>query len=93
MLRAAALAAQLPHEGRVMRTISPATAHSDELRMLRLIEHNQRKWHWAHTEAAKRGAEEPQPRLLDGEEELFEAARDEQRKVATEVAEAFSIDI
>jgi len=89
--RAAALARQLPHGGRVWRALAPADSHGPELLMLRRIEHNQRLWHWSHTKAAERGEAEPEPILLEGEQELHDAAVEEQRRTAADVAAAFGL--
>lgn len=90
VLRAAALARQLPRECRVRRALAPAASHSPELRMLRQMELNQRLWHWAHAKESERG-DEPQPILLDGEAELHEAEVEEQRRTAADVAAAFGL--
>lgn len=87
----AALCAQLPRESRMVRTLAPAGSHSDELLMLRRMELNQRRWHWANTKAAEGGKDEPQPVLLEGEAEAHEAAVEEQRRAAGDVAAAFGI--
>lgn len=74
--------------------MDPAGGNGEELRMLRRIEHNQRLWHWAHTkEAQNSGAEEPQPVLLPGEEEAYEAAEERQVRTQAEVASAFGLKI
>lgn len=91
--RLGALAYQLPRDGRTWSALDPVGAHSDELRMLRAMELNQRRWHWAHTKGADSGANEPQPLLLDGEQEAVEAAKDEQRRTAADVADAFGLTV
>ncbi len=89
----AALASQLPRDSRLVKAMSPAAANSPELHMLRRMELNQRLWHWAHTKGAESGANEPQPILLDGEEDALEAAQEEQRTASLEVAGAFGIQL
>jgi hypothetical protein len=61
--------------------------------MLRRMELNQRRWHWAHTKGAESGSDEPQPVLLDGEREALDAAEEAQRRNAESVADAFGIDL
>jgi len=89
----AALAAQLPRDSRLVRAMAPAASNSPELHMLRRMELNQRLWHWAHTKGAESGANEPQPVLLDGEEEALEEAAEEQRATSIEVANAFNLKL
>jgi hypothetical protein len=91
--RLAALAYQLPRDGRTWRVVDPAGANSAELQMLRRMELNQRRWHWAHTKGAESGSDEPQPVLLDGEREALDAAEEAQRRNAESVADAFGIDL
>lgn len=87
----AALTYQLPRDGRVWATVAPASAHSTETLLLREIEHNQRLWHWAHTEDAKNKSTEPQPITLTGEDEAYQARVEREEQNALEVAEAFGI--
>ena len=61
--------------------------------MLRRIELNQRRWHWSHTKKAESGADEPQPILLEGEQELHEEQQERERREAYDVAAAFGIDV
>ena len=74
------------------RALAPATAHSDELLMLRRMELNQRGWAWAHTKDAESKSNQPQPVLLDGEQDAHDAAVEEQQRVAEDVAAAFGIE-
>lgn len=91
--RAAALARQLPHDGRVWRAVAPEASNSDELVMLRRIEHNQRMWHWAHTKDAESKSNEPEPVLLRGEQEAHDRAVEQQERTSRDVASAFGIDL
>ena len=60
--------------------------------MLRRMELNQRRWHWSHTKRAESGADEPQPVLLDGEQELHDEQEERERREAYDVAAAFNLD-
>ena len=83
VLRAAALAYQLPRGGRVMRALVPTAGNGDELRMLRAIEHDVRGLAWGL--GGGRGAE-PEPMRLPGEEELELTAMELQASRAPGVA-------
>ena len=87
-----ALAYQLPSDSRVRRAIAPAASHSTETQILRQIELNQRGYMWAQADKSKRGAE-PQPILLDGEQEAHERAVAEQERNAVDVADALGLSI
>lgn len=76
-----------------MRKVSPASSHGMTVRLLRLIEHNQRLWHWAHTKEAKDETTAPEPILLDGEEGLMEALREREEQRAGDVAAALGIEL
>lgn len=93
VLRAAALAAQLPHESRTFRVMEPSAQNGTVVRLLRQIELNQRSWAWAHTKDAKNNLNEPQPITLPGEQESVEAAQERAEYDAMAVASAFHIDI
>ena len=91
--RVAALAYQLPSDGRVWRAIVPTRAHGQDVRLLRLIEYNQRVWHWAHTEDAKNKETAPEPLLLPGEEAAYERAVANAEDEAARTAEVFGIKL
>lgn len=93
VLRAAALAAQLPHNSRTFRVMEPSLQNGTIERLLRQIELNQRSWAWAHSKDAKNNVNEPQPMTLPGEQESVEAARERAEADAMAVASAFHIDI
>lgn len=93
VLRAAALAAQLPHSSRTFCAMEPSAANGTVERLLRQIELNQRSWAWAHTKDAKNNVNEPQPLSLPGEIESVEAARERAEVDAMAVASAFNIEI
>lgn len=89
--RAAILAAQLPSDARVRVAFDPLSKVSVTDALLRTIEHNQRLWAYAHSKDAKSGANEPKPRLFDGEQEhaAREAAR--QARHSKYVADKFGL--
>ena len=91
--RVAALAYQLPADSRVKRSIAPEAAHSVAVQLLRLIEHNQRLWHWANTKEAKNKETAPLRIDLPGEEEAYERAEEEAQRSATAVAESLGIKL
>lgn len=73
--------------------LNPSGANSEELRMLRLIEHNQRIWHWANTKAAKSKETAPEPTLLPGEEEVLQAKSEQEEKNAADLAAQFGLKL
>lgn len=88
-----ALAFQLPPDGRVWTAVEPTRGHGMAVRLLRLIEYNQRMWHWAHTEDAKNKESAPEPTLLPGEEEAYEQAVESAEDEAAKTAEALGIKL
>ena len=91
--RCAALAYQLPRDGRVWRALDPAGQHDQKTRLLRQMELNQRSWAWAHTKEAESGANQPEPILLDGEQDAYEAAVERQEEARASVAASLGIEI
>ena len=91
VLRVAALAYQLGPKSRTWAKVAPHQTNSDELRMLRDIEHGLRLWYWAHTNEAKDKNTAPEPVLLRGEEAAFEAAREHEKKSAADIAARLGI--
>lgn len=89
----AALAYQLPPDGRVWTAVEPTRGNGMTVRLLRLIEYNQRMWHWAHTEDAKNKETAPEPTLLPGEEAAYERAVANAEDESSKVAEALGIKI
>lgn len=89
--RAAALAYQLPHDGRVYSAIAPAGAHGMDVLLLRQIELNQRTWHWAHSEQAKDESTRPEPIMLEGEQEAIDRRVGEQVDAAFDIAEQLGL--
>lgn len=83
VLRAAALAYQLPRDGRVMRTLVPTAANGPDLQVLRAIEHDVRGLAWGLGGGKGAG---PEPMRLPGEEELETAAIELQASRAPGVA-------
>lgn len=83
VVRAAALAWQLPPGGRVKRALMPAAGNDDALLILRRIELNQRSYAWSR--AGGKG-KEPEPLPLRGERELAEAERHKEESKAPSVA-------
>lgn len=89
----AALAYQLPPDSRVMRAIAPAGANDTATQLLREIEHNQRLWHWAHTNAAKGGTGEPERITLPGEDAAYESMVEREERNAERIAASFGLEI
>jgi hypothetical protein len=69
----------------------PASSHSEEVELLRLIELNQRSWHWAHTKEASNKETAPEPLLLKGEKEAIEQADRQAEQQAEDVAKQFGL--
>lgn len=84
--RIAALAFQLPPDGRVWSAVSPATSHGTVAMLLRRIEHNQRIWHWANTKEAKDKGTAPEPIRLAGEEDAEARSVESMQRDADAVA-------
>ena len=93
VLYVAALAYQLPREGRCWAAIDRAGSHSEEAELLRQMEHNQRIWHWANTKEAKNKDTAPQPMQLPGEEEAHERAVEHAERDSVRVAELLGLEI
>lgn len=91
MVRAAILAAQLPHDSRTVVAIAPAVQNGTAEQLLRRIEHNQRNWHWAHTKAAKSGGGKPEQLTLPGEVEQREMNVEREEKRQGRVADALGL--
>lgn len=91
--RIAALAYQLPRDGRVWSAMEPTGAHGQAVMLLRQIEHNQRLWHWAHTKDAKDKGTAPDPLLLPGEQEAYERAVTNAEDEAERTAAALGIKL
>lgn len=88
---AAALAYQLPRDSRVKSAVAPEDSYGLDVLLLKKIEHNQRLWHWAHTEESQDEGTRPEPITLPGEEEMRERAEEEARERAAEVAAKLGI--
>lgn len=84
--RAAALAWQLPRDGRAWRAIDPLGANDMQTVLLRQLEHDLRLWMWAHTKDAKTNQNQPDPIPLPGERERMEAKVEEAERMAVSVA-------
>lgn len=91
VLRAAALARQLPHSGRTVAAMAPAAQNGTAEHLLRQIELNQRAWHWAHTKDAQRGAQKPERLQLPGESEQHELAVEREEQKQRKVADALGL--
>lgn len=76
-----------------MRAINPVGAYGIDVQLLRLIEHNQRLWHWANTTEAKNKETMPDPLTLPGEDEARQALAESEQRNAIEVAAALGINI
>ena len=92
VLRASALARQLPPESRLKQSLLP-DSHSLEVQLLREIEYNQRLWHWANTEEAKKKDTAPQRMLLPGEEDAYENAVADAEREAIRMADRLGIKL
>ena len=91
VLRAAALAVQLPHDSRTVVAMAPAAQNGTVEHLLRRVEHNQRMWHWAHTKSARSGANGPEQLALPGEAEQHEMEVERNERNALLVADSFGL--
>lgn len=89
----AALAYQLPNDSRTVRALAPEAANDMRTLLLREIEYNQRRWHWANTKAAEHGENEPQPIQLPGEREHRERDLQAEVRNAESVARRLGIEL
>lgn len=85
--RAAILTAQLPRDSRVMRRVSPVGQHGTEAMLLRQIELDIRSL------AGTKDGSDPQPILLEGEEEAHERAVEAEEANAEAMARAFGLKL
>lgn len=90
VLRAAALAYQLPRDGRVWRSLAPTAQHGADVLLLRRIEHNQRLYAWSR--GGGKG-EEPAEIELAGERELSERNRRHDESMQPRVAALLGLQI
>lgn len=86
VMRAAALAWQLPHDSRAWTAIDPLGSNDVQTMLLRQLEHDLRMWMWAHTKDAKTNQNQPDPIPLPGEAERMEARVEEAERMAVSVA-------
>ena len=86
VMRAAALAWQLPRSSRAWRHVDPLGANDMQTALLRQVEHDLRLWMWAHTKDAKNNVNTPDPIPLPGEAERMEAKFEEAERMASSVA-------
>lgn len=91
--RIAALAYQLPPDGRTRAAMEPVGAYGMDVMLLRRIEHNQRMWAWSHSKDAKTGSNEPEQIWLPGEEEYYERKAERDIRTSVTVAAALGIEI
>lgn len=91
--RLAALAYQLPKGGRTWAKVAPAAANGVDTLLLREIEHNQRLWHWAHTDDAKDKGTAPQPITLPGEDEVHESLVEREERNAEDIARKLGLNL
>ena len=89
----AALTQQLPSDSRCMRSVKPVGAYGMGVQLLRMIEHNQRVWHWANTKEAKDKDTAPEPISLPGEDEARQAKAEREQRNALEVAAILGVSI
>ena len=86
VLRAAALAAQLPQGSRVMAARNPSSVNGTDVQLLRNIEAYLHLWLWAHSKDGKANVNMPQPVTLPGEEEQHQMAIEQAQAQAASVA-------
>ena len=91
VLRAAALATQLPRGSRTIAAMAPAAQNGTAEHLLRRIELNQRAWHWAHTKDGQRGANRPEAVPLPGEGEQRDMNVEREERKQGRVAEALGL--
>ena len=88
--RASILAAQLPHDSRTMRAISPLGAVTVSENLLRMLEYNLRVFMYSMASKESRG-EEPEPYWFDGELEAAERRREAEAQRSVRVADKFNL--
>lgn len=93
ILRLAALARQLPGSSRTVRKATPDAANGIDTLLLREIEYDLRRWHWANTKDAERGENEPEPYRLPGEDERRAHNIERELRNASDVASQLGISI
>lgn len=93
VLRAAALAYQLPRTSRTWVAMDPTNGNQTVEYLLRQMEHNQRMWAWAHSKDAKSGANEPDPLPLPGEEERTRDLEQQELRKAADIAALMGLNI
>lgn len=93
VLRAAALARQLPHDSRTYVAEDPTLANGTVERLLRQMELNQRGYAWAQSKDGKSGTNEPQPIPLPGEELMTERKAEQAERDMGDVAAAFGMSL
>lgn len=91
--RTAALAWQLPSDGRVWKAVSPTGAYGPDVMLLRQLELDVRSFQWSFTEDAKDKSTAPEPITLPGEEEEYRRAEAEADSMAKEVAQLLGVKI
>lgn len=85
--RASVLAYQLPRDGRVRRALFPVGKHGDDVMLLRQIELDIRCL------AGTKDGSDPQPILLEGEEEAHDRAVETEEANAEAMARRFGLNI
>lgn len=89
--RAAILAAQLPADARVRVAFDPLARLDETHFLLRMIEHNQRLWAYAHSKDAKSGSGEPKPVMFNGEQERVARETARAARKSRHVADMFGL--
>lgn len=87
------LYSQLPARSRVSVRLEPDNLWDDKTRLLDMIEHELRCFHYGFTEDAKKRVNAPQRILSPGERARNERRRDSALAAREEISSSFGIDV
>lgn len=87
------LYSQLPARSRVSVRLEPDNLWDDKTRLLDMIEHELRCFHYGFTEDAKKRVNAPQRILSPGERARNERRRDSALAAKCEISSSFGIDV
>lgn len=87
------LYSQLPARSRVSVRLEPDNLWDDKTRLLDMIEHELRCFHYGFTEDAKKRVNTPQRILSPGERARNERRRDSALAAKCEISSSFGIDV
>ncbi len=87
------LYSQLPARSRVSVRLEPDNLWDDKTRLLDMIEHELRCFHYGFTEDAKKRVNAPQRILSPGERARNERRRDTALAAKNEISSSFGIDV